>query len=190
MERLSALTLESQDPAKAKERRDGRCVPHSCVVRDWYATAVMPATRDACTRRRVAPLRHGVFSLRRRNAPRLGLTTSPGHVRSIAEKARQTKIKLEKVSSLTVRLVLSCSRALARRDKNVGRPPRSLLTVCGVLSVVRCMYVLDWTVSPNPEPDLRFANQRPPCLCCAGGAAKAAGLPLCCHVKKGANQVF
>ena len=77
VERLSALTLESQDPTKAKERRDDRCVPHSCVVRDWYGSD-MPATRRRACTRRVAPLRHGVFSHRRRYAPRLGLTTSPG----------------------------------------------------------------------------------------------------------------
>ena len=65
--------------------------------------------QHAACKRRVALQGHGVFSLRRRDAPRLGLTTSPGHVRSIAEKARQTKIKLEKVSSLTAQQKQDCS---------------------------------------------------------------------------------
>ena len=45
VERLSALTLEPQDPAKAKERRDGRC------VRRWRHVKLGGCARCHCGRR-------------------------------------------------------------------------------------------------------------------------------------------
>jgi len=120
VERLSALTLEPQDPAKAKERRDGRCVPHSCVVRDWYTTA-----RDAPTRR-VQTACRSTSSWR----------VQPPLARCAAARAHN--------------LPGTCAQHCREGSADEDQAGKSLV---------------------------------------AHGAAKA-GLQLCCHVTKGANQVF